>query len=231
VLLCGSCLQGLTGFGYSLFSLPLLVLLMPAQTAVPMLAATSIFLNLMVFIRARRNVNLLRILPLLLSGAAGIPAGIMLLKSADESILRIVIGALVTISSAIYLGGFRVRVQRERMVMVPVGLLSGILNGATTFSGPPVILFFANQGVAKHEFRGSLAAYFLLLNVITVPAFVAGGLFSTGVALGTAYLFPAVAAGSMLGIWLSDRVSQVLFRRLALAALALLGVISIFSGL
>jgi uncharacterized protein len=231
ILFTGACLQGLTGFGYSLFSLPLLTFLMPVTAAVQMLCITSIFLNLLVFLKARKSLDLKRILPLLIAGCAALPAGVWMLKTIDEPLLKIIIGILVTLSSLIYLSGFRVNVKREKTVMVPVGLLSGLLNGATTFSGPPVILFFANQRVAKHLFRASLAAYFLLLNIATVPAFIAGGLLTGESAIGTLQRFPAVILGVMLGIRLADVVSEERFRNLALIILGVLGLFSVVSGL
>ena len=204
---------------------------MPAVTAVPVLSVTSIFLNLLVYLRARQSLDLGWIVPLLVSGIAGIPAGIWLLKTADESLLKAVIGSVVTLSALVFLQGARVRVKRERLAMLPVGLLSGVLNGCTTFSGPPVILFFANQNVDKHRFRAGLAAYFLILNIVAVPAFVAGGVLTAGALADTALLFPAVVAGSLLGIHLAGRVPQDTFRRLALLALAILGIISILTAM
>lgn len=231
ILFSGAFLQGLTGFGYSLFSLPLLAFLMPVSHAVPMLCLTSIFLNLSVFLKARKSLDLKRILPLLISGAAALPAGIWLLKTTDESMLKIIIGVIVTLSSVIYLFGLRVKVERERLAMIPVGFLSGLLNGATTFSGPPVILFFANQKVAKHQFRVSLATYFLLLNIAAVPAFIAGDLLTGKAVLNTLYLFPAVVPGVLLGIRMADVVNEKRFRFIALIALGALGLLSVVSGL
>ncbi len=231
ILFAGAFLQGLTGFGYSLFSLPLLALLMPVSAAVPILCLTSIFLNLSVFIKARKSLDLKRILPLLISGAIALPAGVWLLKTADEPVIKISVGIIVILSSLIYLSGFRVTVRREKLAMVPVGFLSGLLNGATTFSGPPVILFFANQRVAKHQFRSSLATYFMLLNILAVPAFIAGGLLTGEGALKTLYLFPAVILGVLLGIRMADVVSEEKFRFVALNALGILGAFSVISGL
>lgn len=196
-----------------------------------MLSMTSIFLNVVVFIRARRNLDLRRIVPLLAAGVAGLPAGVWILKTADQSLLKIAIGGIVAVSSLMFISGFRIKVAREKPAMVPVGLLSGVLSGATTLSGPPVILFFVNQDVPKHQFRASLSAYFLLLNLVAVPAFAAGGLLTRDEVLRTALLFPAVAVGSLIGIFLADRISEGLFRRYALIALALLGILSVISGL
>ena len=204
---------------------------MPVSEAVPMLCLTSIVLNLSVFCNARKSLDMKRILPLLISGAIALPAGIWLLKIADESVLKISVGVIVILSSLIYLSGFRVSVKREKLAMIPVGFLSGLLNGATTFSGPPVILFFTNQRVAKHQFRASLATYFLLLNIVAVPAFIAGGLLTGCTAFKTLYLFPAVILGVLLGIKMADVVSEERFRFVALIALGVLGVFSVVSGL
>ncbi|MBD3277687.1 MAG: TSUP family transporter [Candidatus Aegiribacteria sp.] len=221
----------MAGFGYSLFSLPLLLFVMEPASAVPMLSVTSILLNVMVFAEARRSFSLKRVLPLMVSGVVAIPLGIHLLKTANPSLMKAVTGILVSVSAAAYLKGFRVRVKREKAVMVPVGIASGILNGATTLSGPPVILFLSNQKVPKRPFRASLAAYFLLLNLVAAPAFFAQGLLTREVAVNILYLFPAVAAGSILGIKLANRVSEDVFRRFSLAALCLLGLVSAASAM
>jgi len=231
ILFTGACLQGLTGFGYSLFSLPLLVFLMPATEAVPILSLTSIFLNALVFFHARKSTSIKRILPLLAAGAVGLPLGVWALKSMNGDVIKIAVGVLVILTSILYLAGFRLRLVRERMAMVPVGLASGILNGATTFSGPPVILFLTNQNVEKDTFRGSLAIYFLLLNILAAPAFIVGGLLTAPVALATAWRFPFVIIGALLGSKMSRVLGEGRFREAALGFLALLGALSITTAL
>jgi uncharacterized membrane protein YfcA len=230
VLFTAAVLQGLTGFGYSLMSLPLLALFMPVRVAVPVLSLTSIFLNLLVFLKARRSVRFGRIIPLTIAGIVSVPAGIWILTSTGEALLQVIIGVLVAMSAALYLSGFRIRIRREWLAMIPTGIVSGLLNGMTTFSGPPVILFLANQQVGKQTFRGSLALYFLLLNIAAAPAFIASGLLTEDIALATAIRFPAVLAGAFLGIRLSGKVEEGRFRKMALVILALLGLMIAASG-
>lgn len=204
---------------------------MPVTDAVPILSLTSIFLNTLVYMHARKSTSIRRILPLLAAGAIGLPIGVWVLKSMDGDILKIAVGAIVTVTSILYLTGFRLKLRKERRAMLPVGLASGILNGATTFSGPPVILFLANQNVEKDNFRGSLAIYFLLLNILAAPAFVAGGLLNGTVAVGTAWRFPFVIAGALLGSKLSRIMGENRFRKVALLFLLLLGAISVITAL
>ncbi len=230
ILFAAASLQGLAGFGYSLMSLPLLALFMPVRVVVPMLSLTSIFLNLIVFLNARKWADLRRILPLVLAGIVSIPGGVWILHHADEALLRVIIGVLVALSATLYLTGFRIRIRRETLAMIPTGLLSGLMNGVTTFSGPPVILFLANQNVEKQVFRANLALYFLLLNIAAVPAFAAGGFLTAETVMETALRFPAVMVGAMLGIRFAGRIDEVRFRRVSLIMLVLLGLVSAASG-
>jgi uncharacterized protein len=227
ILFGGSCLQGLTGFGYSMLCLPLLALFMPVKDAVPVLIATSVILNLLVWADARRSIRIRWLLPLMIAGLAGIPIGVWSLGIVSEQMLKIAVGILVVLSSVAYLTGFRMNLPKERLAMLPVGLVSGVLNGSTSFSGPPVILFLANQDVSRDTLRGSLSVYFLLLNAATVPAFIAAGEFSPQAGRMTLAGVPLVLAGGLLGTWLSGRVGEKGFRTAALGFLGLLGLLTL----
>jgi len=113
------------------------------------------------------------------------------------------------------------------LLMLAVGLLSGVLNGSTSFSGPPVILFLVNQETSRETFRGSLSIYFLCLNLVAVPALIVGGLYSMEAARMTLMGAPLVLAGGLLGTWLSRRVGDREFRKASLGFLALLGFVSL----
>ena len=230
VLLVAACLQGLTGFGYSLLSLPLLILFMPVRTAVPMLCVTSIFLNLIVFLKARKSLDIKRIIPLIIAGVVSLPAGVWLLGQGSEALLRTVVGVLVTLSAAVYLTGFRISIRNEKLAFIPVGVLSGVLNGVTGFSGPPVILFLTNQAVGKQVFRANISAYFLVLNIAAVPVFIAGGMLTGDVATGILYRFPVVIAGALAGVKIAGSVSEKRFLRLSLILLGVLGLVTAGSG-
>ena len=67
-------------------------------------------------------------------------------------------------------------VWAERIV---TGGISGILNGSVSFSGPPMVIFLSNKGVEKQQFRANLTFYFWILNVMTIPTFIIGGLITS----------------------------------------------------
>jgi len=88
--------------------------------------------------------------------------------------------------------------------------------GSTGLAGAPVILFFANQGIDPRQFRANITAYLLVVGLFALPSFLVGGVLTRDVLVLAAALTPGAVAGLFTGIWLSSRISTVLFRRLAL---------------
>lgn len=213
----------MTGFAFSLVSLPLLTLVMPAGRAVPMLTLFGLAINSIVLVSARPRTLPSGFPALLAAGAAGTIPGVMLLGSVPEEPVAIAVGLAVAVIAGAYLAGFRAGLSDGRAAVIPVGLLSGVMNGLMTFSGPPVIILLAERGAGRDEFRAGLAFYFLGLNLLTVPMLFMAGLLDGGVLADTLELLPATAAGAVLGSALAGRVPQSAFRRAVLVLLAVLG--------
>ena len=94
-----------------------------------------------------------------------------------------------------------------------------------------MILFFTNQGMAKQTFRANLVLYFTCVGLVAVLSLLVGGLISEEVLILWAGLLPAVAIGTLTGMWLARRTNQARFRQITLGVLILTGVAAITSGL
>jgi uncharacterized membrane protein YfcA len=94
-----------------------------------------------------------------------------------------------------------------------------------------VILFFVNQGVEKQVFRANLVAYFTVLSLATIPAFVIGGVITREVINYTLWFLPALIIGTIAGIKLAHKIDEKLFRNIALIIITAAGLVSIASGL
>jgi uncharacterized membrane protein YfcA len=230
-VLLASLVAGLTGFGFAIIAVPILMILMPPKVVVPLVQLLSTMLQIVVLVEARRWVDLGRMWPLLLAGIAGVPLGTYLLLILDPQVLRILVGAVVVLSALAMLAGWRWSVRKEKLASVPVGLAGGALGGSTGIPGPPVILFFANQEMGKQTFRANLVLYFTCVGLVAVLSLIAGGLITEEVLVGWAGLLPAVALGTWLGVWLARRTDQSLFRQITLGVLILTGVAAMASGL
>lgn len=221
---------GLTGFGFALVATPVMVILLSPRVAVPAVLLMSMANGLFLLLAAWRDVQPRRILPLTLAGIAATPAGVYFLAWGSAAVLKCFIGSVITLFALAFLFGFQRPLRQEGPASIPVGLVSGFLNGSTGMSGPPVILFFTNQGLEKQAFRANLAAYFMALNVVTLLVYAYHGLVTRQVGLYALAGLPALALGTWAGLRLSGRVNPRLFRLITLLLVLMAGVSSILSG-
>ncbi len=231
IVFIAGAVQGLMGFGFGLVSVPLLVHLLPPKEVVAIIMVISTFLALIIAVEAWRWVQMKKLWMLWVGGCLGMPLGTWTLKALNGDDLKILIGVVIVIFGATFLAGFRRPTRRESPALGLIGIVSGFLNGATTLSGPPVILFFANQGWDKEVFRANIISFFFGLNVVTLGSYIAGGLITKPVLIHSAVFLPAMALGALVGIRFAHKVSQLIFTRIALTLVTAAGVTSLLSGL
>lgn len=231
IILLSSVIQGITSFGFSLVALPLLGMFLPLKIVVPMLVLYSLVLNIIILYHIRHHINIKQIAILVIFGIIGTPVGAHLLQIMDENTLKVIIGVLVTITAMINLYGFKIKVKNQRLSYIPVGFMSGILNGSVSLGGPPLVLFLTNQGVEKQRFRANLTSYFLILNIFTIPTYFLGGLITGEVVNYTLYVLPALIIGAFLGVKLGNKVDEHIFRRFTLGLIIATGLLSIITGI
>jgi hypothetical protein len=111
------------------------------------------------------------------------------------------------------------------------GFTSGALTTSINVSGPPVVLWLEARGARPEEFRASLAATFLALN-LAGGALLLAAEGSASVDAGTvAPLLGLVVAGYALGALAFRRLNRERFYTLVLALVAATGAASVAAGL
>jgi uncharacterized membrane protein YfcA len=223
--------KGLTGFGFSLFTVPVLVVLLGPKTAVPVIVILNAVSNVPLYFHSRRWSSLRRIWPLIVAGIVSIPVGTYLLLVLAAATLKLIVGIVICLFALAFLAGFRKAIRQERLGLMGAGLISGVLNGLISAGGPPVILFLTNQGMPKENLRANLIAYFLFLNTATLPVHLAGGLISLEVVEYAAILVPALAGGVLVGTGLIGYVPEAAFRKTVLSVVMIAGFLVALAGL
>jgi uncharacterized membrane protein YfcA len=231
VVLLASTVKGLTGFGFALTSLPLLSLFISPKVAVPLITVCSVFLDGYTLYEARKSVQYREIVTLVASGIIGMILGTYFLVSLDSQALRLTIGAVTILFATASMMGVRREISNTKLASIPVGLVSGVLGGSMSISGPPIVLFFNNQRVEKTVFRANIIAYFFSLYVATVPAYALGNLITIDLLTSSMVMVPIIFLGAVLGIRLSRRVDENIFRRITLLLVLASGILAMFSAL
>jgi uncharacterized membrane protein YfcA len=231
IILIASVVKGLTGFGFALTSLPLLTLFLTPKTAVPLIVVCSVFLDGYTFYETRRFVQYKEIFPLVVSGILGMILGTYFLVSLNSDIIRVAIGIVTILFAVASIMGIKREISNIKMVSIPIGLVSGVLGGLMSISGPPIVLFFINQNIEKRMFRANLLAYFFSLYLTTVPAYFFGNLLTLEMLGSAIIMVPIMFLGATVGIRASKRVDENFFKKITLLMVLFTGIMIILNAL
>ena len=209
--------RGVTGFGGAMFMAPPLSLLVsPVLAVIYALAleavAAVVALPSVWRLLERRTLGLIGI-PALFS----IQVGGLLLVSLDAGLIRNLLAVTVMMFSVLLLFGFRYTEPPRRGPAAVVGGISGLLFGATSMGGPPVILYLLS-GPSRHDVtRANLMAYISMASALALIVPWQTGQLTGSVALNAVTLTLPYLLGIGIGAKLFALVDERTFRRLTLA--------------
>jgi hypothetical protein len=238
-----ACIQATTGMGFALILSPVLLVVLAPTSAIVLMTALSLTLNLLVLFRRRgpRRVAWREVRPMLLAAVPGSLLGLALLRSLPKPALELGVGVTVL---SLTLARLLVHPARERRRnerahenrarrthggrpgharsgRLAVGLLAGALSTAIGVNGPPLAMWLGTRRLGVATIRDSLAALFLGMGTVSAltlaPTF--GDVHLRAVVVGCC--FAGVVIGHALGSHLHLRLApEMLERLLSLIVLA-----------
>jgi len=224
-------IRGITGFGQSLLLAPILLLIINPKSVVMTNMILGTLGSLVLLPYVFKNLNMGKLLPLVIGSLVGIPIGVSIIKVIDQAALKVLIGTL-TVGFAIPIAlGLGVTFKKEKMAAGICGLLSGTIGTSTSLGGPPVVLFMHSQNWSKVLSYSTITTAFILNGLLSLSAFFFSGLLTGEIAIGAASLVPALVAGLWTGRLVFPRVNIRLFRLFSIAIIIVSGVLGVLSGL
>lgn len=216
--------QSVTGFGLALVSMPLLTALLGIQTAAPLVALFGIVAEVILLIYYRHAFNLKVVWRLAITSVVGIPLGVWALQNVDEQIVLTVLGLIVSGYALYALLNLRLPAIKQPVWAYSVGFVAGILGGAYNTAGPPVIVYGNCRQWPPAEFKSNLQGFFLLNGALILVTHILANNYTADVWRNSLVAFPAMAAGLLAGLFLANRISAQVFRKIVLWLLLALGV-------
>lgn len=229
-ILLASFIQGITGFGFALIAVPLLSLFIPEiRNITPIIVIYSLLTNIIIVYKSRHYIDFKKIIPLVIFGIIATPIGTYILLYVKVNTLKIIIGSIITITAFAMFKNLKIKIKNESISYGIVGLLSGFLNGCTGLSGPPVVLFLTNQNTDKEVFRANLTFYGIATNIFAIIIFIAERIVNISVLNFTIIYLPALIIGVFVGIKISTKINEVIFRKLTIYLITFLGLYTVIS--
>jgi uncharacterized membrane protein YfcA len=219
--------QSVSGFGSALVTMAFLPLVIGIRAASPLFAICVVPLEIILLIRFRQELSLHEIWKLALASIVGVPFGVILLKLVSERTTLSVLGvALIGYSVYALMGK---RLPRSNHFSLPwlVGFLGGMLGGAYNTAGPPVILYADTQGWQPERFKSNLQGFFIINSIQVLIGHYLAGNYQHDVLCWLPYAIPAILAGWLAGTLLDKHIPLLIFRRIVLMLLILMGLVNL----
>ena len=214
--------QASVGFGYALVFAPAAAFFIAPSEAIAVSIASSAAINMLLYVEYRPRTNLRAVWPLVTASVVATPLGLWVLLAANEDLLRLFIATGVLLSAAVNLRHpTRQGPPREERVSLQliIGGLSGVIRGAVSMGGPPVILYQHWIGGGAAAIRSKMFAFFFWGGVPAVLLAVASGVLNADSWPYVLAASVALPVGIYAGRGLRPRISEALFGRLSMGLL------------
>jgi hypothetical protein len=203
----GYLIFGVTGFGASPITIPVLVHVLPLAFVLPLAALLDLAAALALGARTRKQADTREILVLVPFTALGLTLGVTLLLHLPRDITLRALGLFVCAYAA------RLMLRREttrrlaRWWAAPAGITGGVVGALFGMGGPPYVAYIAGR-VPDPAAQRATISHMVIVNVgLRVAAFaLAGFLLSRALWIAVAGLLPIAGAGLWVGHHLHVRV-------------------------
>lgn len=225
VIFVASLIQGTTGFGFGLFSMGILAMMMPVPEAAVIVAILGLVTTVMNVGSVWRAVPWKELWPVVAAAAPMTLLGVYLLKVLDPAILRAAVGAMILIGSGITVWSpHKARLQKAMPWGYIAGAIGGLFGGAINMGGPPVVLYSLLRGWEKETAKAEMSSYILATSVIRVAGQIAAGIATPALLMRSLWLSIPTVLGCYVGTRLFGRMSNRAFRYATTAILVALAV-------
>jgi uncharacterized membrane protein YfcA len=218
--------QSLSGFGFNLLIVPPLALVIGAKEAVVTATLMGIITSALTLTTARASVDWRLGGVLLATAAIGMPVGLLVLILVDPDVLRLLIAVMVLVAALLYWKGYRVAAQNP-FLDAGAGFLSGLLNTSTSMSGPPLVLYLQNRGVAPARFRGTINAFFLASGILAAILFAMSDRIGSPELVTLLVSAPLILVGWTVGHHAFRRLDIARFQQVVVAVLVISATVAI----
>ncbi|MDP4594786.1 MAG: sulfite exporter TauE/SafE family protein [Beijerinckiaceae bacterium] len=220
--------KGAAGMGFSTTALPLLVLSLGVETAMPLVLIPSLSSNVFVMIEAGEfRAMVSRFWLMLLCLVPGLCLGLWCLAVVDKASAAAVLGLVLVVYGiyALTQPAIKLPPHLERPLQPPVGLLNGFVNGLTGSQIFPLPPFLLTLDLKSNQFTQTNNIAFTLSSLIMMAGLTQIGFMTKAIFVLSVFGIVPTYIGVMLGGKVRARLDVETFRKLVLLVLMALGLV------
>jgi uncharacterized membrane protein YfcA len=222
----GGFVNGLAGFGTSLFALGLFLQVMTPLEAVPITVLLSVVGGIPGMVVSYRHIEAPRLGRFLIPAFLGIPIGLYLLHVVDARALKLTVAAFLLLYGLYFLirRGLPQLRKDYPVIDVGIGFASGILGAVAGLSGALPSVWLSMRPWPKLRTRALLQPFNVIILASTAAVLLFQGAYTGPVALAVLVAVPTTIIASQIGIHIFKRLEDSQFQRLLIGLVFLSGI-------
>jgi uncharacterized membrane protein YfcA len=212
----------MTGLGFSTLCLGLLASFVDLRIAIPLVFLPSLTSNVLVMMDAGRfRESLRRFWPLFVSTIPGLAVGIWILGHSSSNLTRGILGVVLLMYGAwgLWRGLFIIPEQWRKLLIVPVGFFTGIINGATGSQIMPIMPYLLSLQIDRNLLVQTINTSFTFSTMIMILGLGKMGFITGPIVMTSLIGILPVALGIRLGGKIRKKVTEETYRRCVLMLL------------
>ncbi len=217
--------KGVIGLGLPTVSIGLLSIVMSPAQAAAILIVPSLVTNIWQALGPKLAAISHRLWTMILGICAGTFAGTGLLTRDGGRYASVALGLALMVYAITGLTRLQLTIppRQERWLSPLIGVITGVITGATGVFVIPAVPYLQALGLEKNELVQALGLTFLVSTVALGLSLTGGGVFGAAVAGASILALAPALSGMVLGQYVRNRVSPTAFRRFFFWGLLLLG--------
>ena len=219
VVVVGATIMGTVSFGMGLVVAPVLLLFLDPKSAIVTVNAIIPILLSFVLLTTWRHLQFRLLKGMAVGGILAVPLGVLVLDSANPTILRITIGVAILCLGVLNLLNIQLPMANRRGSGLLVGFLTSLSITTLSIGGPLAATYIIAQHWHREQMRAALAFYFLCTYIVGFVLYYVTGLVDRDTLVNIALLVPSLVVGFGLGALLAKRMNEAVFRYVAIGVI------------
>jgi uncharacterized membrane protein YfcA len=247
IIFAASLIQSLTGFGFGLVAVPLLLFILPSQEALVVAMILSTFSFLIHGVKTYKQARWELIRRLLLISIPGLFLGVVLSGYLNTVFIKGIVGVVLIVyviwqwmliqkKNALLMssdGIMNLEIskgeasRKSPLKFYSAGFLSGILNGLVGIPGPPIVALLV-KNLDKDTFQATTVNFFIFQYTITLGTrlIIQENVLTPPLIVMMLYMVIPIVLGHLVGQPIRKRINEDNFKRLVFTLLFIIGITS-----
>lgn len=219
--------RGFSGFGFSAVLVSAMSFIVEPVEVVPLAIAFEVIASLLLAPSVRHEVRWKPFWILLGAAIIGNPVGVLLLTRANEDLLRAAIFCVLLAIGLVSLVGHKARLAPTTGLLLVVGVVAGVVNGAAAMAGMVLVLALSFMAIAPTEMRATLIVYFFASDLFVLILLAADRSLDQTLLWRFAFGLPIMTVGILLGSRTFRQSSVASFRKATVLLLMTISVVGL----